>query len=245
MRHRGPIAPSIQKTHPLTGEVLEPVGIVNGRYVWPICGGAEEDDDDDDDDDDGDSGADDKGKDKDDKSKDPDSGGDSKDDGKEDSEVLRRRMKAADKRADEAEARLKKIEDAKKDDLTKATERAEELEKEIESRDEVIRELRLKNAFLSTNKHNWHDPDTALDLAERNGYLEEVLSDDGEVDKVRLGKALDRLAKEKQFLVKTEEKKNDEPGEPSGEPAGGRSDNTKDDKAKKEALRKRFPVLNR
>lgn len=242
---RGLVAPSIAKKHPLTGEVLEPVGIVNGRYVWPICGGAPDPDDDDDDDDDDASGADaDK---KDDKSnKDPDSGGDSKDDDdKEDPEVLKRRMKAADKRADEAEKRLKAIEDAKKDDLTKATERAEELEKEIESRDTIIRELRLKNAFLSANKHSWHDPDEALASAERNGYLEDTVSDDGEVDKVRLGKALDRLAKEKQFLVKTEVKKDDEPGEPSGEPAGGRSDNTKDDKAKSAQLKRRFPVLNR
>lgn len=242
---RGLVAPSILKKHPLTGEVLEPVGIVNGKYVWPICGGAPDDDDDDDDKDDGASGADDK------KDKDADSGsasGGADDDGdKEDPEVLRRRLKMADKRADEALDRLKKLEDAKKDDLTKATERAEELEKTVAEKDSVIRELRLKNAFLSANKHSWHDPDEALASAERNGYLEDVVSDDddGDVDKVRLGKALDRLAKEKPFLVKTEDKKDDEPGEPSGEPAGGRSDNTKDDKAKKEALRRRFPVLNR
>ncbi len=243
---RGLVAPSIAKKHPLTGEVLEPVGIVNGRYVWPICGGAPDADEDEEEEEAGDSGTGDDNKD--DKS-DKDSsasGGDSKDDDdKEDFESLQRRMRAADKRADAAEKRLKEIEDAKKDDLTKATERAEELEKEVESRDAIIRELRLQNAFLSANKHSWHDPDEALASAERNGYLEDVVSDDGEVDKVRLGKALDRLAKEKQFLVKSEEKKDDTPGEPSGEPAGGRSDNNKDEKAKNAQLKRRFPVLNR
>lgn len=38
------------KVHPITGEPIEPIGIVNGRVVWPIMGGAPKDDEDDDDD---------------------------------------------------------------------------------------------------------------------------------------------------------------------------------------------------
>ena len=33
--------------HPLTGEPIEPVGVVNGKVVWPIMGGAPKDDEDD------------------------------------------------------------------------------------------------------------------------------------------------------------------------------------------------------
>ena len=60
MTLRGPIAPSIMKKHPLTGEPIEPVGVVGNKIVWPFMGGAPTDDEDDDDDqdDDGDSGAD-------------------------------------------------------------------------------------------------------------------------------------------------------------------------------------------
>lgn len=244
MRLSGPVAP-IMKRHPLTGAVIEPVGVVNGKVVWPICGGAidgDEDDDDNDGKDDADSGSDGKGKVG--KDDDGDSGAGKID--ADEAERLRKRMQAADRRAEEAERKIREIADKDKDELTKAKDRATELEATVEEKDKTIRNLQLQVAFLSANKHAWHDPDTALDLADRNGYLEDVVDDDGKVDRKALGKALDRLATEKAFLVKTEEKKNDDgPGGPSGEPAGGRSDNSKDERAKKDQLKKRFPVLNR
>jgi hypothetical protein len=247
MRLRGPMAP-IMKTHPLSGLPIEPLGMVNGRLIYPIMGGAPDDDDDDDADKDKGGGNDrgDAGSDGSDKDKDSNSGGDQTV-SREEFERLQERMQAADRRATQAEQKVREAEDAKKDDLTKAQDRVTELESEIEKREERIRSLTLQNAFLTANEHPWHDPDTALDLAERNGYLEGVISDAGDVDKTRLKKALDRLAKEKKFLVQTDDKdkKDDEPPASSGEPAGARSDNSKDDRAKKEQLRRRFPVLNR
>lgn len=163
---------------------------------------------------------------------------------REEMEKALARMRAADKRADEAAAALKKIEDAKKDDLTKATDRVTELETQVEEMTNTVRTLRLENAFLTSNKHTWHDPDIALSLAQSKGYIEsDIVGEDGAVDKVALGKALDRLAKEHEYLVKSEKKKDEQPGEPSGTPAGGRSDNVKDEKAKRQALESRFPVL--
>jgi hypothetical protein len=245
MRLRGPMAP-IMKTHPLSGLPIEPLGMVNGRLIYPIMGGAPDDDDDDDDDKGGGNDRGDAGSDGDDKDKDSNSGGDSKTVSWEEFERLRERMQAADRRAAEAEKKVKDAEDAKKDDLTKAQDRVTELEQEIEQREERIRSLTLQNAFLTANEHSWHEPETALSLAESNGYLDGVVSDEGDVDKTRLKKALDRLAKEKKFLVQeTKGEKDDEPPASSGEPAGGRSDNSKDDRAKKEQLRRRFPVLNR
>jgi predicted ribosome quality control (RQC) complex YloA/Tae2 family protein len=244
MRIRGPIKPRLT-VHPLTGMPIVPIGFINGRAVWPICGGAPDDPDDDDkdkDDTDSGGGSDDGGDDAD-KSKDTSGDGDSKD-ADERIADLEKRMRAADQRASKAEKALKEREDAEKDELTRATDKAAELEKTVGERDATIRQLRLENSFLTANKHNWHDPDTALDLAERHGYLEDVVDEDGKVDKVRLGKALDRLAKEKAFLVK-QDKKDDDPGGPSGEPAGGRSDNVKDEKTKQKQLKGRFPVLNR
>lgn len=243
MRHRGPVAPR-KTVHPLTGEPIVPVGYVNGRPVWPILGGDASNDDDDDDQDDnsGDSGA---GGGNDQGDKTGSDGDDTKVD-RTDLEALEKRMKAADRRADEAERKLKQIEDAKKDDLTKAQDELGEVKNALEQAQSLITSLRLQNAFLTANKHSWHDPDTALDLAQSKGYLEGVLTDDGEVDKKALGNALDRLAKEKAFLVKSEDKKEkDDDQPPSGQPAGGRSDNTKDEKARKQRLQRRFPAINR
>lgn len=203
---------------------------------------ADEDDDDDDDDTSGDGG--DNGGDGDDDEDDSDDDTDSNDSAE--LEKLRKRMKAADKRASEAERKLQQIEDAKKDDLTKSTDRVTELETQVTTLQGEVSTLRLQNAFLTANKHEWHDPEVALSLASSKGYLEDVVDeDDGGVDKKALSKALDRLAKEHGYLVASKDKKDDEPGTPSGEPSGGRSDNAKDEKQRKAALRNRFPALNR
>jgi hypothetical protein len=203
--------------------------------------------DDDGDDDDGDSGSDDddanKDKDKDRDKDDRDSGSDDRD---EELDRLRRRMEAADKRASEAEKKVKEAEDAKKDDLTKAQEAKEEAEKKVTDLENEISGLRLRVAFLTANTQNWHDADVALKLAEAEGYLEDVRDEDGSVSKKALKKALERLAKEHKYLVADAKKDNDgEHDQPSGQSAGKRSKNNQDDKARKEELRKRFPVLNR
>lgn len=203
---------------------------------------ADDDDDDgddgDDDDDDGASGSDDdSGDDKKDKS----SGSD--DDLASRLEAAEKRMRAADKRADEAQKALKKKEDAEKDELTKAQDRVSELEESNKELTETVSSLRLENAFLTANSHTWHDADTALALARTKHYLDDVVDDEGDVDKSALKKALDRLAKEHAYLIKSEKKEEDKDDGPSGEPSGGRSDNQKDEKAKKQQLRNRFPVI--
>lgn len=149
------------------------------------------------------------------------------------------RLRAADRRASKAENDLKAINDAKKDDLTKAQDRVTELEQEVETHKETVTSLRLENAFLTANKHTWHKPAAALALARSEGYLSEVMNDDGTVDNKKMGSALDKLAKDNAYLVKTAG------SGASGESGGGRSDNGKDDKAIKEADARRAPALNR
>lgn len=166
-------------------------------------------------------------------------------------DALMKRMKAADKRAADAEKKIREQDDAKKDDLTKAQDRVAELEQAVEDSATTIRTLRLENAFLTSNKHSWHDPEVALDLAQRKKYVDEdIIDDDGTVDKVALKKALDRLAKECSYLVAAPKKQKDdadgdEPDQPSGQSAGKRSKNNDDSAAKQQQLRSRFPVLNR
>jgi hypothetical protein len=241
MRNRGPLtAPSIMKRHPLTGEPIEPVGVVNNRVVWPIMGGALDDDDDDskDDDNDDDAGTDDGD---DDKSGGDDSGAPSVEELARQLADTERRMKAADKRADAAEKKVKDAEKAEQDELTRAKTELEEKEAELKELRGTLTSLRLSNAFLTANKHAWHDPDTALSLAQSGGYLEDVVDEEsGDVDKKALGSALDRLAKDKKYLIKVEDKNTKEDG-PSGESGGGRSDNQKDREARKQRLRNRMP----
>jgi|SRR5690349_5531444 len=248
MTLRGPIAPSIIKKHPLTGEPIEPVGVVGNKIVWPFMGGAptdDEDEDKEDEDDAGDSGTGSKKADDD----DGDSGSDDADSdkvSKADLEALQKRMKAADRRAEAAEKALKEKTDAEKGELQKAQDDLKEVQAGLEDAQKVINSLRLENAFLTANKHTWHEPDTALNLAQSAGYLDDVMDEDGKVDKPALTKALDRLAKDKKYLVKTEKKdKDDKDDAPSGSPSGGRSDNAKDKDARKQQLRGRFNSLNR
>jgi hypothetical protein len=247
MAVRGPVAPrrlSEDATAALQrGDISALLDIHKREFGGFVMMADDTDDEDDDDkhDDDGDDGA--SGADK--------SGDDSKktdDDDVDDSlEKMRKRMRAADKRADEAAQRLKEIEDAKKDDLTKAQETAAELESKVSELTETVNTLRLQNAFLTANTASWHDPDVALTLAQSKHYLDDIVSDDGEVDKKELKKALERLAKEHTYLVKSEDKKRDDQQDdvPSGESGGGRSDNSKDEKTKQDRLKRRFPALNR
>jgi hypothetical protein len=249
MRLSGSIAPAI-KHHPLTGMAIEPLWVrPDGKVCWPMMGGAPDDDEDKDKDgdDDGDSGADDDDDDGDD--------GDGSDDSNKDTiskaefEALRKRMKAADKRAALAEKKVKEAEDAKKDDLTRASDELTTAQDRIKELEQSLQSLRLSNTFLTANKHSWHDPDDALDVAQRKGYLEDVVDEEsGEVDKKALGAALDRLAKDKPYLVKPKSGKDadddkDTKQQPSGHGGPKRSGNNKDEDAKRAERRKRFPVL--
>jgi hypothetical protein len=230
----------------LTGLPIEPVGIVGNKLVWPILGGAqdpnEDEDEEKDEQDDSDSG----GADDDDSD-----AGSADDDGetvtKADLLALTKRMKAADQRAAEAEKKLKAKEDAEKDEITKASEALKEAQAELAEAQSTIKSMRLQNSFLTANKQKWHDSDTALDLAQSKGYLDDVADDEGNVDKAALSKALDRLAKDKPFLVDKQKKAStpDDDDGPSGSASGGRSDNAKDAAARKKQLKNRFASLNR
>lgn len=151
-------------------------------------------------------------------------------------DALMSRMKAADKRASAAEKKAKDYEDKDKDELTKATERATELEAATKAQEEVIANLRFANAFALSPKYTWHDP--SLVLTELRKRDDVSIDEDGVVQ--GLDKALDDIAKKKPFLVKTEQ---EVPDEASGAPANGRRTNkgALDDAA----LAKRFPALAR
>lgn len=181
-----------------TGTLLEPLFTWQGTAFYPVFGA--EGDDDSDADPDGDSDDDDED---DDTGEGEDKGDKERPVTRDEFERLRKQLSASDKNRAAAEKKLKDIEDAKKDELTKATERADELEKARAKDAATISELRLQNAFLMADTGiTWHDPSDALALAERKGYLKDVVDDDGEVDEKKLAAKLKELAAAKPHLVK-------------------------------------------
>jgi len=177
---------------------LAPLFTWRGRSVYSVFG-AEGDDDTgggsggapDDDDNDDDTGK-------------SDDGNGSDTVSRDDYEKLRNQLRAADKNKSAAEKRLKDIEDSKKDEFTKATERVKELEEANAKQASELSEMRLQNAFLTANTGiTWHDPADALALAERQGYLAEVVDEGGKVDGSKLTAKLKELAKAKPHLVKS------------------------------------------
>jgi hypothetical protein len=207
--------------HQGLGSLLAPLFSWQGRDVYPVFG-AEGDDDGGEGGSDSDQGTGDT---------DDDTGTSGDDNGsdtvsREDFEKLRKQLSAADKRREESEKKLKEIDDSKKDELTKATERAEELEKTVAARDKELADMRLQNAFLTADTGiTWHDPADALALAERQGYLAEVVGEGGKVDSKKLATKLKELAKAKPHLVKgsSEEGGNEkEPKTPTGTKVGSK-----------------------
>lgn len=205
--------------HRNVGAMLQPLFTWRGKAIYPVFGASQPA---------GESDSEPKTDEEEDKETPEASGGDTVD--RADFEKLRSQLSAADKRRTEAETKLKELDDAKKDELTKATERAEQLEKVTQAQDKEIADLRLQNAFLTADTGiEWHDPGDALALAERKGYLDGVVVE-GKVDSKTLATKLKELAKASPHLVKTDTK--EEPKKPpvrTGAPVGGKPNGGKDE----------------
>ena len=151
----------------------------------------------------------------------------------------RHEKKEIQRQLDEANQRLREIEDKDKSELTKATERAAELETENAQLKTGLTQAQVKIAFLASNKYEWHNADRALALVDLS---EVTIDEDGKV--TGLDKALEALVKSDPYLVKATDGSSDSgPKGSSGAPAGsGKKDK---DGANREKLISRYPVLRR
>lgn len=208
----------------------------NGSPIWSVRGGADDGDSDagGDGDGDGDSGA-----------GDPDSkdGSEGDDAGGDDPEELKRllrkateRMSAADRRASEAEKKLKDAEDAELGELDKAKKLVETLQSELEAAQAAVKTLKLQVAMLQDDSYDWHDRSDVLSVLEHDETV--TIDDDGNVEGVKA--ALKKLATSKPYLVKTPANGAGAGDRASGDSGAGRSGGKGEQK--KELLEK-FPAL--
>lgn len=163
-------------------------------------------------------------------------------------ETIRKRMQAADRRAAEAERRLKEIEEKDLSEQQKKDRELEDLRSYREQSESEIASLSLQVSFLSVNDVQWHDPSIALSQVD----LESIKGEDGKVDKKALKREIERLQKEKPYLVKDTGTGGDAGGGAgggkgqgsSGAGVGSGTGGKKGGGLSEEELRRRYPSLN-
>jgi hypothetical protein len=179
---------------------------------------------------------------------------------------IKTRMRKADQRAsgmEEENRRLKaeiqrlKAGDKSKDDKTKSTVTDEPDDHETREREakrqRELAQTRLENAFLrSTVDIDWQDPEDALAVGERLGLFEDVLDEDGTVDRRAMARALRELAKRKPHLVKPKVRDQDDEDDDDEEPAARRTAHKMNGKRKgstattnRKLLEEKYPALRR
>lgn len=185
--------------HPVTGEPLKAVGVVNGRPVWPVLGGAEGDDADDSADDD----ANDDSTDEDDSDDDKGGKGDEKkpEDDPTSIEYWKKRSRLNEREAKKAKRERDALAAAGKDD--KKDDDAPDPEKikadaKAEARAEVLRD-RVSDK-IEAKARKFADPEDAVAILLRQNDIEDFI-DDGKVDVDAITEALTDLAKKKPHLL--------------------------------------------
>lgn len=158
----------------------------------------------------------------------------------EEYEALQRRMQAADRTATTVQNKLAEIENASKDELTRTKDALAKAAAENARLKEANKSVLLKADFGLAGVQ-WHNPSTAY-VTLLNEYPDAVhVDDDGKV--VGMKTAVEKLAKEHPYLVKTTEEKKDEESAATGPVKNGKRKGDEGATAMDEALRKRLPAL--
>jgi hypothetical protein len=231
---------SVALRHPKTGKLIEPIGYIGGKAVWPVLGASPDDEDDpnftgDPDDSDDDAENDDEDDEDEDlkprkkstsrKRRKSDEDEDDEDEDEDDDEgppravrqakKYRLALREAEKKNAEMEARIKAIEDKDKPTDEVVSRDLAEANGRIDDLTEVNRIMSAQLAFFKTTVPGvqWVDSSDAFALAEREGLFDDVIDEDGTVDTRELRRGLRDLAKRKPHLVvkpKVEPKDDDE-----------------------------------
>lgn len=160
-------------------------------------------------------------------------------------------LRAADRRREEAEKKLKEIADKDKSEIERASGKVQELTEQLTQLQQANKELLLQNAFLTSNTYKWKDPEDALYLAQRKGFLDDAMDADGKVDGEKVRKGLKAFADKHGHLIdaSTEEPGKGKGGQTAptptpGTPVGSNATGTGTDKGPDDtALKSRYRAL--
>lgn len=247
--------------HPHTGELVRAIGYRrNGTPIWPVLGASPDDEGDGGGDGGDEDGGDDEGDGEEDGADDASDDSKGKSGKKDDDEetVPKWRLDRLQEKFDKTHLRMTNA-DRRRAEVEKLMQESKDVNPELRKELEAIKaehgpvkaerdQLRMQVAFLTSNTIKWKDAEAALKLAD----LSEVEFDDnGRVDKRALKAALNDLAKAKPWLVDTDGTKDTGGDTDNGNTTkvgtaakNGRRKGEKDTSGR-EALAKRFPVLNR
>lgn len=161
-----------------------------------------------------------------------------------------RRMKRADRAKSKTVNELNALKTGTAKDLADAQAKIADLEGQLASKSGTDTTSLIREEFRDSDLYDWHDRKVAFGLLD----LSEVdVDDDGNVDADSLKDAIEALAKEKPYLIKTKAKAKDEDeddededdkdtkGRRSGAPVNGRK---RSSQQKSEAqVKDKFPIL--
>lgn len=161
----------------------------------------------------------------------------------QDIDAVTARMRAADQRAAALEQKNKEYENASKSELERAKSEAQEAAQRAEQAERALLDMRIHNAFLTSNKYTWNNPAAALRLIDLSNVT--VNPEDGTV--TGLDAAIDALAKSDPYLLKPQEGRSSgtkpAASKPSGtSPAANGGTARTDDRQR---LMSKYPALRR
>jgi hypothetical protein len=133
---------------------------------------------------------------------------------REEFERLRLQLQTADKKRQEAEAAHAQLRDKDMPELQKMQRDLADATEAQRVMMEANTALRVENAFLSANEHEWHDPTAALKLLDRSRITVDA---DGNVQGMK--EALKALAQANSWLIKPKAPE-PPPGAPAAPPPG-------------------------
>lgn len=161
----------------------------------------------------------------------------------EEIDALTRRMQAADRTANEYKTKLTEYENAGKTELERERSRVQELEQRAAQAEQALLDMRIHNAFLTSNKHQWNNPAAALRLVDLSNV---TVSPEGDV--TGLDQAIEALAKSDPYLLKPQEGKPSGNAKPAASKPSGANPSANgggDRKVDRSALEKKYPALRR
>lgn len=154
-------------------------------------------------------------------------------------DAIKNQLRAADQRRDAAEKDAKALRDAQLSEEEKRKRDLAEAQAELAKRDEAVKQLKLENAFVTDNTYDWHDPKTALKVADLSGV---TIDDAGKV--TGLKEALKATAESNPWMVKPKDGVTaPSGGAPAGSTGVGSSAGANASGVSRTDLEKKFPAL--